>query len=227
MTVFIRNIASFEWWFKTDAGLVARITMGIGIFALLGINDLIRNGRGAERWREYAFLLSAALAGMIYGVANDAITSSISWEYYFYGKGLDQVLPAQTPPDAGALRLAAMSIGCEAGGSAGVLMGVALLIANNPRAGRHRLTYQKLALLLATIYLTTICCSLILGVAGAMGWLLWTSSDLAELWRSGDFRPRHFVGVYGIHLGAYIGGVLGSAMALWRVARCRRVNRGS
>jgi hypothetical protein len=215
-------LSSAFWWFKTDAGLATRIAIGVGVFAVLGIVDLVRNGRSAQRWREHVFLVCAAVAGMAYGIANDAVTSSISWEYYFYGKGLDQVMPAQTPPDAGALRLRAMSIGCKAGGSAGVLIGALLLIANNPRAGLRRLTYRQLSFQIAVIYIITICFSLALGIAGGLGWLLWTSNDLVALWQSGDYRPRHFVGVYGIHLGAYVGGALGTLIVLLHVARSRK-----
>jgi len=220
----MNNSNWYRWWFKTDEGLAARIAIGAGIFAALGIIDFIRNGRTAQRWREYAFLLCAALAGILYGAGNDAITSSISWEYFFYGKGLDQMMPAQTPPDAGALRLRAMGIGCKAGGSAGILIGAVLLIANNPRPGRRRLSYRELASILAAVYPMAMICSLLLGAAGAAGWLLWTSGDLAELWRSGDYRPRHFIAVYGIHLGAYVGGVIGTAIALLRIQRARPAN---
>jgi hypothetical protein len=220
----MNNSNWYRWWFKTDAGLAARIAIGVSIFAVLGGIDLVRNGRAAQRWREYAFLLCATLAGIIYGVANDAITSSISWEYFFYGKGLDQVMPAQLPPDRAALCRAAMGIGCKAGGSAGILIGAVLLIANNPRSARRRLTYPELASILAAIYPVTILCSSLFGMAGAMGWLLWTSRDLAELWRAGDYRPARFLGVYGIHLGAYLGGVIGTAIALPRIEQRRRAS---
>lgn len=212
---------SFHWWFRTDTGLAARVGIGASIFALLGAFDLMQHGRGAQRWREYTFLLFATLAGMTYGVANDAATSSISWEYYFYGKGLADVMPPQIPPDAVALRREAMKIGMKAGGSAGIVIGAALLIANNPRRSRSRLTYRQLATFVAMIFAVTIGCSLMLGAAGAMGWLLWTNNDLAELWHAGDMRPRRFVAVYGIHLGAYVGGAIATMIALLRIAKAR------
>ncbi len=215
------NLTSFHWWFKTDAGLAARIAIGASIFAMLAATDLMRHGRAAQRWREYAFLLLATLAGIAYGVVNDAVTSSISWEYYFYGKGLADVMPAKTPPDPRALRNQAMGIGMRAGGSAGIVIGAILLIANNPRPNRRRLTYKQLASHLSMIFAVTIACSLLLGAAGASGWLLWTSNDLADLWHTGDFRPIRFLGVYGIHLGAYIGGAIGITIAVVRIAQAR------
>jgi hypothetical protein len=214
---------SLHWWFKTNAGLGARVAIGVSIFAILGTLDLIRNGRAAQRWREYAFLLLATVAGMTYGIANDAITSSISWEYYFYGKGLAEVMPPNTPPDAGVLRSQAMLIGLKAGGSAGIVIGAALLFANNPRGGRRQLTFHRLAVYLALVFAVTILWSMLLGAAGAMGWLLWTNSDLAEMWKSGEMRPRYFLAVYGIHLGAYIGGAIGTGIALLKIARTRRI----
>jgi len=75
---------SWRWWFTTDAGLLARIGIAGCIFGILAIADLWRHGRSARRWREYAFLLCAAVAGIVYGAANDLLSSRISWEY-FYG----------------------------------------------------------------------------------------------------------------------------------------------
>ena len=152
---------SLQWWFRTDAGLAARVAIGLSIFALLAAIDLVRHGAGPS-WREYAFLLFTTLAGMVYGIANDVATSSISWEYYFYGKGLAEVMPAETPPDARELRVEAMKIGIKAGGSAGIVIGAMLLIANNPRRGRCRLTYRQLTSHAAMIFAVTIICSLLL-----------------------------------------------------------------
>lgn len=213
--------SSLHWLFKTDAGLAARVGFGASVFALLAVVDLMRNGRAAQRWREYAFLLLATLAGMVYGIANDVATSSISWEYYFYGKGLVDMMPEKTPPDAAALRTEAMKIGMKAGGSAGILIGAVLLIANNPRAGRRRLGYGTIASYAVMIFVVTVVFAILFGAVGAKGWLLWTSSDLAELWRTGDFRPSRFMAVYGVHLGAYIGGAIGTMIAVACIAKAR------
>jgi hypothetical protein len=81
-----------NWLIHTEAGLVFRLVVGIGIFAWLALADLRQNGRHATRWREYAFLLIAVAVAMMYGALNDQITSSISWEYFYYGKELYKTL---------------------------------------------------------------------------------------------------------------------------------------
>src|SRR5207302_4965498 len=85
--------------FKSDASLPWRIGIGVLVFALFAAIDLRRHGRRATRWREYLFVLAAVAAALAYGIANDQFTSRLSWEYYYYGKGLDALLGPQTPPD--------------------------------------------------------------------------------------------------------------------------------
>ena len=48
-----------------------------------------------------------------------------------------------------------------------------------------------------------------LGIAGREGQLTWLSSDLSGIVRENQFRPRQFLCVFGIHLGAYVGGAIG------------------
>src|SRR5579862_7453166 len=96
------DVRRWFWWLISDAGLICRILIGAGIFAVLAILDVQRNGRKARRWREYLFLLCTAAAGSAYGAVNDLLTSSISWEYFYYGKGLGDLLGA-APPDIRAL----------------------------------------------------------------------------------------------------------------------------
>src|SRR5437762_121034 len=102
----------WTWLTQTDAGLAVRIAAGVLIFTSLALVDLRRNGPGATRWREYLFLLFCVTAAMFYGIANDLITSSISWEYFAYGKGLADTLG--NSPDPLKLHLAAMVIGMKA-----------------------------------------------------------------------------------------------------------------
>src|SRR6516164_3689375 len=104
-------MSSWDWWLWTDAGLAARVAIGAGIFAALAAVDLWRNGRRATRWREYLFLIAAVALAMAYGLINDFVASGISWEYFYYGKGLDRLLGPHVPPDPMALRRAACEIG--------------------------------------------------------------------------------------------------------------------
>jgi hypothetical protein len=124
--------------------LAWRIAIGSTILAVLAIADLRQRGRDARRWREYLFLLCVMVLAMAYGAINDQITSRISWEYFYYGKDLSKVLGPETPPDPAALHWQAMKVGVEATWSAGLLMGMALLLANNPSPGLRQLSGPRL-----------------------------------------------------------------------------------
>ncbi|HEY2589151.1 MAG TPA: hypothetical protein VGI81_25635, partial [Tepidisphaeraceae bacterium] len=212
---------SLHWWLNTDSGLLARIGIGASIFAALAIVDLVRRGREATRWREYLFLLVAALFGMAYGVINDRVASGVSWEYFYYGKGLDEQLGPQVPPDPAALRWAACKVGLKATWSVGLVIGVALLIANNPRKGRPQLPYRTLMQLLPIILLAAALFALIGAIVGSRGWLVWTSADLRALLRENLFRPHRFLTVHGMNLGGYVGGALATVGAVAWILRQR------
>jgi len=94
---------SWSWWTKSTQGLLARIAIGAAIFAVLATVDLVRHAEKATRWREYLFLVAGVVLACGYGIINDQITSRISWEYFYYGKGLDEVLGPRIPPDSKAL----------------------------------------------------------------------------------------------------------------------------
>lgn len=211
-----------NWWLHSDAGLLARIGIGASIFLVLASVDLARNRRNATRWREYGFLLVACAFAMAYGVINDRIASSISWEYFYFGKGLDEQLGARIPPDAADLRWAACKIGLKATWSAGLIVGVALLLANNPKSGLRRLSYRTLLNVLPLIFFSAACFAAVGGWVGSRGWLAWTSADLQGLLRDNLFRPHRFLAVHGMNLGGYAGGAAGAIAAVVWVRRRRR-----
>ena len=220
------NPDDWNWWLKSDAGLLARICIGAGIFAVMALWDLLRRGKRATRWREYLFLLAAVAIAMAYGIVNDRIASSISWEYFYYAKGLDQTLGPRTPPDPTALQWQAEKIGLKATWSAGLIVGVALLLANNPRPARRQrpqLAYQKLLVLLGFVLLMGAIGAAIGAVLGSRGWLAWASHDLQMLLRDDLFRPRRFMCVWGLNLGGYVGGIVGTIVAVGRIVRERRI----
>src|SRR5690242_9831290 len=115
----------WDWWVKSDEGLATRVAIGCSIFVVLALVDFARNGRRAARWREYLFLVFAVALAMGYGAVNDAVASRISWEYFYYGKGLSDQLGPRVPPDPAALRWAAVGVGLRATWSAGLIAGVA------------------------------------------------------------------------------------------------------
>lgn len=212
-----------NWWLHSDAGLLARIAIGAGIFAILAVIDLRRHGRGATRWREYLFLLTACGLALAYGVINDRIASSISWEYFYFGKGLDQELGPHVPPDPAALHWAACKVGLKATWSVGLLIGVSLLLANNPKPRRRQLPYRSLLQSLLIILLVSALFAVIGAWAGSHGWLSWTSTDLRDLERDNLFRPPRFLAVYGMNLGGYVGGAVATALSVVFVLRMRTV----
>ncbi len=206
------NVFSWNWWVHSDAGLAARIGIGAVIFALLAWVDWRRNGPGARRWREYLFLLFTVAAALIYGALNDQITSRISWEYFYYGKGLADALPPGAEHSA-ALHWEAAKIGMKATWTAGLIIGVALLIANNPRRDRRQLSYGTLVGCLCLVFLVCVVFAVLLGITGYLGWLTPFSHDFSEMVRRNEFRPHRFMAVFGVHLGGYVGGLAGAALA--------------
>lgn len=150
-------------WLNSDAGVFTRIAIGSLIFLALAITDWRRHGRRATRWREYLFLIAVVAVAMLYGAANDLITSRISWEYFYYGKDLAPSLGPATPPDRIALALAAALVGIKATWYVGLVMGVAMLFANNPKPGLPQCPYSRLLRLMPLILLCCLACSIPLG----------------------------------------------------------------
>lgn len=203
-------------------GLRWRIIAGAIFFAILAIADLTRRGTKATRWREYSFLLLCVAVAMLYGVVNDQVTSRISWEYFYYGKELAPIIGAQTPPDTAALSLQAARIGAEATWTAGLIIGVAMLLANNPSKKVPRVSYASMIQRLPVFVLICVIFAVLLGIAGHFYLLNWMGEDFGELAATNLWRPRRFMTVYGVHLGGYIGGVVGVIYSVWSIRRERK-----
>jgi membrane associated rhomboid family serine protease len=212
-----------NWLLHSTAGTATRIVVGCCILLTLMIVDLARNRSRATRWREYLFLVICVATAIVYGVVNDQVTSRISWEYFYYGKELEKVLGPQVPPDSLALSREAAKIGAMATWSVGLILGVAILIANNPRRDRAQLSFRELLKLLLPVIGITITFAVAFGFLGWFGGLNWISEDFRDMWRADIFRPRHFSAAYGAHLGGYLGGLLAGAIAVARVIRMRRI----
>jgi hypothetical protein len=199
-----------------------RVGIGVGILLVLAIVDLKRHGHAATRWREYAFLVLCVAVAIAYGIVNDQITSRISWEYFYYGKDLAPILGPKIPPDMSAVHWQAVRIGAEATWSAGLIVGVAMLLANNPRKDWPRLSFRKLAGFLPSFVAIAAGCGILLGALGSKGWLNWMDPDFDDLFRNDLWRPERFMAVFGVHLGGYIGGTVGIVYNVWRIVRLRR-----
>jgi hypothetical protein len=228
----------FDWWVHSVAGLWTRIALGAVAFAALALMDLRKRGREATRWREYGVLLACTLAAMAYGALNDQVTSAISWEYFYYGKGLYEKLGDRLPPDAVRLHLAAAVVGIQATWTAGLIIGVALLLANNPSGRRSRasehgpqagrlnglpsLPARALLRRVPLVLVLTVLISVAGGVAGYFGLPARFSEDFAEMLRRDEMRPRRFMAVYGVHMGGYVGGAVATIAGVISVRRERR-----
>ena len=213
------NGGFIKWLWFSDSGSVVRVACGVTFFIVLTMWDLHRHGRQAQRWREYVLLLSAVAAAVAYGIVNDQVTSAVSWEYFYYGKEGYLALGEQTPPDRPALCLQAAKVGAKATWTAGLVFGVAILLANNPRRGLPRLGYGRLYRLLPLVLAAAAVCGLAVGLLGYFGAF---SGAFPEIVQAGLWRPRRFMAAWSAHLGGYIGGFAGTAAAVCMVIRQRR-----
>jgi hypothetical protein len=202
--------------------LRTRIIIGVLFFTILGAIDIKQNGRRATRWREYVFLLICVATALLYGIVNDLITSTISWEYFSYGKGLWPDVVPDIPPNQMQLHLAACVVGMKATWTAGLIIGVAILLANNPRKDRRQLPIESLIKFLPIVLLITVTTAILFGIAGYFGWLALFSNDFTQMLRHDEMRPHRFIAVFGIHLGGYIGGLLGIIAAVISIFRMRK-----
>jgi hypothetical protein len=104
-----------------------------------------------------------------------------------------------------------------------LFIGVALLIANNPSKRSPRLRYRELLMTLPPIFIVTILFAAILGWIGWHGGLNWMSEDFRLMFETNIFRPQHFLATYGVHLGGYVGGLIGTIVAVgWIVVKRKR-----
>jgi hypothetical protein len=210
------------WLLHSDGGLLLRIVVGCCIFAVLGFVDLARHGPAATRWREYLVLLTAVAVALAYGALNDQITSAISWEYFYYGKELDKVLGPTVPPAGLSFHWEVAKVGLKATWSAGLIFGVAILLANNPLGNLSRRRNRELLGMLPIVVLMAAGLGIIGGILGYEGFLTSLSADFQEMVKADVFRPRRFMCTWGIHLGGYVGGFAGTLIAVGIVLRRRR-----
>lgn len=202
----------WHWLWTSDDGLLLRIGLGLIVLATLAAVDVRRHGLASRRLREYGFLLTCVAAAMAYGVINDQITVSISWEYFWvHGQELNLVwLPNEPPGESGPLRLAAVEMGIKATWSAGLVIGVAVLLANNPSKRRRPLPWGAIYRLIPLVFAAGA------GVAAAGGLLgYFTGGQEQSL-------DRRFNAVYYTHLGGYLGGLIGCVGAVVYILRRRR-----
>ena len=214
----------WHWLLHTPAGQWTRIAIGVAIFIVFAIVDLKKKGEHATRWKEYTFVLMAVLVAILYGVLNDQVTSTICWEYFYYGKEIHKVVGPETPPAEWPFRWEVAKVGVAATWSMGLILGVALLIANNPRKKLPQFTYRTLFLCVLGILVFTACSGMVGGWLGYHGFFNNASEDFRDMVRANVFRPQHFLCTWGVHMGDYLGGIVGTILCcVWIQMRRKKL----
>ena len=188
-----------------------RVMLGVLFFIILGLVDYWRHPSNPRRAKEYLFLFSCAGIAMAYGVVHDFVTYHISPDYFIWGKGIESAVDG--------FNLDVVKLALMAAWSAGLIAGVVLLIANNPRRGQPQLSYPALY----SQGLVPLGGSMVFG--GTFGLLCF-----AFALRFSDYLPnlqdspaeRRFMTTWGIHVGSYLGGAVGLILAAVRITRRRK-----
>ena len=183
------------------------------LLAAVALWDYRRRGDAATKWREYGFLVVAAILGGAIGVGADSLTSRLSPEYFVRFKGIE-------PGDGFYGRV--LALGFHAGFLAGAVAGMCVLLANNPKPTYPPLTYGQLFRSLWRPVAAAIACAALYGVALApvvptTAFDEFTSglSLSAEAW---------LVRVWCVHFGLYFGATAG---VVWVVAHFRSQRRAA
>jgi len=170
-----------------------------------------QNRRASTKWREYLFVIGAGAMGAGPGLLCDLLTSTISLEYFVFGKGL-------TAGDG--LRLRAGALGMKAGFSAGAIAGAVLLYVWTRRhlllAGDCRRLIGSGCILLAGATL----CAVVFGIAFSSFDALDFGASLKGILE--ESQIKRFLTVWWIHLGAYTGAVLGLVLAIVDMVRKKK-----
>jgi ABC-type cobalt transport system substrate-binding protein len=198
----------FPFWYRA-AFLAGLMIVAAGV-------ELLRSGKSATRYKEYAFIWLTALLGCIIGAATDLITSSISPEYFTWGKGVLEGEGFQT-------RI--ILFGLKQGISAGVIAGAICIYASRRKSKFPPLPFRALLSLLWIPTVGAVVCAFLLP-------LLAGHSDPAHLAAqlNGNLsatQSASFLRVWWIHTGLYAGLLLGLVFLLTLVARRRRATPGN
>ncbi len=194
-----------------DPTFAYRAVLGVGVLVALATRDLMRTGT-ASRFRELGFLFAVAVATMAHAVLHDAATWSLAPAYFAIGKGI---------PDAGHSFAPVADLALRGGWTAGLAVGLVLLVANNPAVGRPQLSYRVLASHAAFVWSASIGAALLsatLGLAVAP----WVAEALSGV---GVASPSAYATVQGAHVGSYAGALLACIVTVARIRRARSAHR--
>jgi hypothetical protein len=186
-----------------------RLGLLVLLMAVIAWIDWRRHGVSASKWREYAFLIAAGLLGSLFGMTLDNLTATVSPDFFVYGKGI---------AIGDGFRGRVTYVGFHAGLLAGVIVGGVYLLANNKRPDRKSLPFLQLfrfALwpILVAVLLMPLVASLMY------------SFDPLGVGKGVDFlspsQQRWFLAVWGINVGGYLGGLLGTIRGVVGIRKTR------
>lgn len=165
------------------------------------IYDRIKPSKEHVRTNEYLFLVLTGIVGAVYGLVNDCFTASISPEYFWLGKGLE---------NGPKLFIESITLGAKAGFSGGVILGGIFLVCRTylfPVVRFKRILFLMIIPLLLGIAFSIIF-PYIFGNYDPQG----IGKGLSDLISEGKIYS--FLRVWRIHLEAYAGILFGTAAVI-------------
>jgi hypothetical protein len=163
----------------------------------------------------YGFIAYTAIVSMAYAVAHDQLTATISPEYFLLWKGL--------AGDPTPFRFAVTLVAMRASVGVGLLAGMVLLLANEGLGrsdGAVRVTYGSLLRASLVPLIGATVCAASFGVTNSVLGL--GGATIRETVEVAPQRLQAFLTVWAIHIGSYVGALVGLATAAVRVARTPR-----
>ncbi|HZM02739.1 MAG TPA: hypothetical protein VFC44_06920 [Candidatus Saccharimonadales bacterium] len=183
-----------------------RVALLLVLMLIVSVADLARNGAKAIKFREYGFILIAGVFGAVIGTGTDPVTSSISPDYFVFGKGLEAGpnLPKQ-----------AALLGMRVGFSGGIMGGAIALFACRGKRAQPPARFTRL---LECLWMPI--SGAVLGAAVAR--LVFSKLDpvrfAAQLDRLlAPAQVARFRQVWWIHVGLYAGLIAGLAAMIFIV----------
>ena len=195
-------VTSIPYW--------CRILVLITVIAVIVAVDWHRHGPRATKPREYGFVILTGIVGSLFGLFNDLLTSSISPDYFIFGKGL--------APGNG-FTMGVAILGMKAGFSAGAIAGAICLFASTRKGNRavpfHNLlglVWKPVVLAVATAFTLALFFRQLdpLDFSGALAEVL----DPQQICR--------FLMVWWIHLGLYLSLLVSVPWMVVDITRLRR-----
>jgi hypothetical protein len=173
------------------------------------------HGAKAKRWREYLFILSAGVIGILFIAAVDAVGATISHDYYIYMRDI---------PDDAPFRYSVLIKSIKSGLPAGLVVGCVYMAANNPRPTLDGLPYRRLYVL----SLLPMVCAVLVSPFAAMAGVVLDPLHIGpflvkvnELGKDPD-KIQHLLSIWGASIGLYAGGIAGT---IWGAVKIRAERR--